>query len=352
MDHHSTASEMGMMGALRTGNMVVDMMIAMMVPYIFKLLMDLANGHGIENLRAVIFFWSPYHTRDIEHKILQTSWGGTVNQDRDLRNNVLIKAVQLYLDAHKIAYRNANLQLMSTKQESSSIWADSDDEGENTPAGKLKRFKVARKPPKHRWSRISAEGQPLVELMVTEHENDKGEKAEKTVVTHLYKFRSTTAGAIDAFVDKTYEWYIEELKKQEDNSRYLYEMQLNSKADGGGEEGGAASRVFKRYKLSDEKQFSSLFFDEKEKLLGLLKHFVAKTGKYAVQGYPHKLGLLLHGPPGTGKTSLIKALAQHTGRSIVNVPLARISTNQVREQSPYIPLCISLHLPVSRPSRS
>ena len=84
---------------------------------------------------------------------------------------------------------------------------------------------------------------------MTEHENDKGEKAEKTVVTHLYKFRSTTAGAIDAFVDKTYEWYIEELKKQEDNSRYLYEMQLNSKAEGGGEDGGAASRVFKRYKL-------------------------------------------------------------------------------------------------------
>ena len=42
--------------------------------------------------------------------------------------------------------------------------------------------KVARKPPKHRWSCISAVGQPLVELMVTEHENDKGEKAEKTTV--------------------------------------------------------------------------------------------------------------------------------------------------------------------------
>ena len=128
----------------------------------------------------MLFFWSPYHTRDIEHKILQTSWGGTINQDRDLRNNVLIKAVQLYLDEKKIEYRNANLQLMSTKQESSSIWSDSDDDGENTPAGKLKRFKVARKPPKHRWSCISAVGKPLVELMVTEHENDKGEKAEKT----------------------------------------------------------------------------------------------------------------------------------------------------------------------------
>jgi len=63
-------------------------------------------------------------------------------------------------------------------------------------------------------------------------------------------------------------------------------------------------------------------------LTGVLKHFKNKTGKYAIAGYPHKLGLLLHGPPGTGKTSLIKAMAQHTGRSIVNVPLARISTNQ------------------------
>ena len=50
-----------------------------------------------------------------------------------------------------------------------------------------------------------------------------------------------------------------------------------------GDEDGAASRVFKRYKLSDEKQFSSLFFDEKEKLLALLKHFLHKSGKYSVQ---------------------------------------------------------------------
>jgi hypothetical protein len=32
---------------------------------------------------------------------------------------------------------------------------------------------------------------------------------------------------------------------------------------------------------------------------------------------------------GTGKTSLIKALASHTGRNIVSIPLLRIQTNQV-----------------------
>jgi len=120
------------------------------------------------------------------------------------------------------------------------------------------------------------------------------------------------------FINEAYQWYLGELRKIEDNSRYLYEMQVR---DGGG-------RLYKRYKLSDHKTFRSLFFEEKAILLGMLSHFTNKTGKYAIDGYPHKLGLLLHGPPGTGKTSLIKAMAQHTGRSIVNVPLARISTNQ------------------------
>ena len=40
------------------------------------------------------------------------------------------------------------------------------------------------------------------------------------------------------------------------------------------------------------------------------------------------MGLLLHGVPGCGKTSTIKAIANHTQRHIVSVPLNRIKTSK------------------------
>ena len=36
---------------------------------------------------------------------------------------------------------------------------------------------------------------------------------------------------------------------------------------------------YKRYKLSDGKDFSSLFFPEKEAMLKLLQHFADKSGE-------------------------------------------------------------------------
>merc|ERR1719498_360778 len=107
-------------------------------------------------------------------------------------------------------------------------------------------------------------------------------------------------------------------------------MYVPNAASGGtsGDDEDGGPPPFKRYKLSGEKTFESLFFPEKQTLLKLVDQFRSKGGKFGIAGFPHKLGLLLHGPPGTGKTSLIKALAAYTERNVISVPLGRIKTNQ------------------------
>ena len=165
--------------------------------------------------------------------------------------------------------------------------------------------------------------------MTEEKENVNEKEGGSSSLKHCHHiklhFSSEGKESIDAFVEKAYTWYLTQLKTLEDDSRYLYEL-IHSKASTS-DEGDESGKKYKRYQLSNEKTFESLFFKEKETVLKVVDHFTNKTGKYSIKGYPNKLGLLLHGPPGTGKTSLIKALAQKTGRSIVNVPLARITTN-------------------------
>lgn len=75
------------------------------------------------------------------------------------------------------------------------------------------------------------------------------------------------------------------------------------------------------------KTFDNMFFDKKKELVDIINNFCyGDKDRFNRLGLPETLGLLLHGEPGTGKTSAIKAIANLSNRHIILVPVKKITS--------------------------
>merc|ERR1712079_453931 len=90
--------------------------------------------------------------------------------------------------------------------------------------------------------------------------------------------------------------------------------------------GNGLPTFYTEFTFSSGKTFKNIFFPQKEELIEKIKFFMDNESWYLEHGIPYMFGLLLHGEPGCGKTSTIKAIANMTQRHIVSVPLKNIKT--------------------------
>jgi chaperone BCS1 len=345
-----TVQMLGMINALKTGDPTTDTMIAMLLPFVLTKITAEVGRYGKDLwMRRFKIMWKRSYKRSISHRVGGRTNPNTTNSttmDEDSYNCFLIKAIKLYIHKHcKFDMEEVDLELIDPN----SLNVVNGGGGGNTPQrrqlrrayentrtnsastyGMLQNCSIIQRPIKQRWHNVGVFDDNSVKIMMMEstengtnrNNNSSGDSESTPAQTFELRLESDGASSIDSFVEKAYSWYLEELRKGESNDRYLYDLR--------GFDGRAShkSPVYGRYTLGDEKTFASLFSKQCHSLLEVVDQFQSKTGKYAVPGYPYKLGLLLHGPPGSGKTSFIKALAHYTDRHIVNVPLARIQTNQ------------------------
>eukprot|EP00666_Eupelagonemidae_sp_cell4sb_P014841 gene14841-14890_t len=52
---------------------------------------------------------------------------------------------------------------------------------------------------------------------------------------------------VDRFINDAFEWYKKEMKKHEDDGRYMYQLAPQDSKASGDDEGGSSAKLYKRY---------------------------------------------------------------------------------------------------------
>lgn len=118
------------------------------------------------------------------------------------------------------------------------------------------------------------------------------------------------------------------LRNKLGSSMYFFDQVVNARRVGPPEE----YLVFRKTHFTTSRTFDNVFLDDQDELRNRLDFFLTRRDWYETKGIPYSLGFLFHGPPGCGKTSTIKAIANVAKRHIINVHLSQIKTNTQLKQ--------------------
>ena len=143
---------------------------------------------------------------------------------------------------------------------------------------------------------------------------DMKDKQIDEIVFEVYSY-TISLGDIRDWIDDIYEIYKTEMQNGFGKYKYYFNHKYISFD--------AVSQhiLFDMTKFETNKSLSNLFGDHITEVNNRLRMFQDKKKWYEAKGIPYTFGLLLHGSPGCGKTSLIKAIAKDTNRHIINIKL-------------------------------
>lgn len=158
------------------------------------------------------------------------------------------------------------------------------------------------------------------------NETSNGDKKSKMdskvedIILTLYSYHQTV-DKIREYVDVLKGKYLRMLEEQRRAKSFIYSLTRTTFND-------STNECWSESPFETTRTFNNMFFDGKTDILEKIQFFLSNREWYNTMGIPYTLGIGLCGPPGTGKTSFIKALANMTKRHLIIIPLQLIKTRQ------------------------
>jgi ATP-dependent 26S proteasome regulatory subunit len=152
-------------------------------------------------------------------------------------------------------------------------------------------------------------------------QNEKITTRTEKITIEIYSY-SLTLSVLKQYIDNITFQYLNTIKTNRFNKKFIYILnKVNYDED-------SIYNCWNETEYQSTRNFNNMFFDGKQEFIDKINFFLSSKKWYEDKGIPYTLGIGLHGLPGTGKTSLIKALANYTKRHIIYLSLKIIKTKQ------------------------
>ena len=134
---------------------------------------------------------------------------------------------------------------------------------------------------------------------------------------------------LQTFVDTCNTDYERRMANKLGAHRYYFDQMVATKTKGSIQNPLPSTHlVYTKTKFVTTRTFENVFFEQRKQVRDRVKFFLEHRDWYEKKGIPYTLGFMFHGPPGTGKTSSIKAIANAGRRHIINIQLSEVKTKQ------------------------